>query len=164
MEEYYQPVSGRIEVKASRQGNYNIVKPMKVWDKPKSSNSEDFELTSESNQEQKHLYDQESDAQIANEDSDFEDTKRASSPLMLLDVFPSKSTRDISKEDHHCKRLILVDIGVISGTRSCLEVCMCSSGTSKRGRRADSMTCGDFLELVRAKYSTYVESIINCKS
>lgn len=80
MEEYYQPVSSRLEVKASRQGTYNIVKPMKVWEKPKSSNSEDFELTSESNQEPKHLYDQESDAQIANEDSEFEDTKRATTP------------------------------------------------------------------------------------
>ena len=65
---------------------------MKVWDKPKSSNSEDFEVTSESNQELKHLYDQESDAQIANEDSEFEDPRRPTSPQMLLHALPDKTT------------------------------------------------------------------------
>jgi hypothetical protein len=49
---------------------------MKVWDKPQPSNSEEFEVTSESNQELKYLYDYDSDAQIPNEDSDFEDFKR----------------------------------------------------------------------------------------
>lgn len=51
--------------------------------------------------------------------------------------------------------LILVDIGPINGTSTTLEVCMCPK--TKRVKKVENLTCGDLLEIVRAKYSQYLD-------
>jgi len=57
------------------------------------------------------------------------------------------------RDDHACKFQLSVDIGEINGVSTTVEVCMCP----KSKKKFESVTCGEFLEIVRTKYNQYID-------